>query len=371
MKHVAIFLPTLHGGGAERVMLTLSQGFAERGVSTDLVLAKAEGPYIKHVSNLVRVVDLNASRVLFSLPRLVWYLHQTRPHAMLTALEHANLVAIIARNMAKVETRLVISVRGTPSCVDALTQSLRVRIIPSLARMLYPSADSVVAVSHGVAEDVKRFYRLPASHVRVVYNPVMVGDILNKAQQPIGHPWLQGEMPPVILAVGRLSEEKDFVTLLRAFVHVRKMVDARLVILGEGRQRQMLERLITELNLKGYVDLPGFVENPYAYMRRAAVFVLSSRHEGLSNVLIEALACGTPVVATDCPSGPREILEDGKWGKLVPVGNPEALAEAIVETLQSPPSPQGLQRRASEFSVEASVEQYLQVLGIKCEPATY
>lgn len=368
---IAIFLPTLHGGGAERVMLTLSREFAKRGISTDLVLAKAEGPYLKQVFSDVRLVDLNASRVLFSLPRLVRYLRQVHPDAMLTALGHANLVAIVARRIAKVKTHLVVSVRDTPSLAVAHTQSLRARMIPFWARLLYPDADGVVAVSHGVAEDVKRFYRLPASRVRVIYNPVMVEDILSQAQQPIEHPWFQSGAPPVILAVGRLSEEKDFSTLLRAFVHVRKIVDARLVILGEGEQRQMLERLTSELNLKAYLDMPGFVENPYAYMRRAGVFVLSSRREGLPNVLIESLACGTPVVATDCLSGPREILEDGKWGKLVPVGNPEALAEAIVETLQSAPLPQNLQRRASEFSVEASVEQYLQILGVKCEPATY
>ncbi len=372
MSKIALYLPSLRGGGAERVFAVLAQGFAQRGYQVDMVLARAEGPFLTHVAPPVKVVDLEARRVVLSLPRLVRYLRQSKPDVLLSGLDHANAVAILASKVAGLPQNVAVSVHTTLSIATSRAPSSRGRLlVPLTARLLYRYASAIVATSRGVAEDLEKMLRLAHGRVRVIYNPIVTPELLERAVQPIDHPWFQPNMPPVILAAGRLTEPKDFATLLRAFGHVRKTVDARLVILGEGEQRSMLEQLTTELNLKGYVDVPGFVENPYAYMKRAAVFALSSRWEGFGNVLVEAMACGTPVVATDCPSGPREILEDGKWGKLVPVGNPEALAEAIVETLQSPPSPQGLQRRASEFSVEASVEQYLQVLGIKCEPATY
>lgn len=344
-------------------MLTLAQGFAERGVSTDLVLAKAEGPYLKQAPDGVRIVDLNAPRVLFSLPRLIRYLRRTRPDALLSALDHANLVAILARRVAGAPARLVVAVHNTMSLATKHAPTLRGQAIPALARWLYPAADRVVAVSRGVAEDITRLYCLPETQVRVIYNPVATPELLHKVSDPVSHPWFEQDMPPVILGVGRLTEPKDFPTLLRAFALVRQRVDARLMILGEGEERATLEQLASELKLQEYVALPGFVENPYAYMRRAALFVLSSRWEGLPTVLIEAMACGTPVVATDCPSGPREILEDGKWGRLVPVGNAEALAEAIVETLRQPPQLNPA-ARAADFSVEKAVEAYLDVLGL-------
>jgi glycosyltransferase involved in cell wall biosynthesis len=346
-------------------MLLLAQGFAQLGFSVDLVLAKAEGPFLKFVPENVRVVDLNAPRVLFSLPCLVRYLRQTRPEAMLSALDHANLVAILARRLARTPTRLVVSVRNTMSLASSNAPSTRGRLVPIFARWLYPTAERVIAVSGGVAEDIIRLYHLPKAQVRVIYNHVVTPELLSKASEPLSHPWFQPGEPPVILGVGRLTQQKDFITLIRAFALVRRQVEARLVILGEGEDRPRLEQLAAELGLQADVALPGFVENPYAFMRRSAVFALSSRWEGFGNVLIEAMACGTRVVATDCLSGPREILEDGKWGKLVPVGNPEALAEAIVETLHNPPSVDPTVR-AKEFSLEKAVEAYLDALGLSC-----
>jgi glycosyltransferase involved in cell wall biosynthesis len=287
----------------------------------------------------------------------------SQPSALLSAMEHANLVAILAWRWARVPTRLVVSVHNTMSIATQHAPQSKARLIPMLARWLYPQAHRVVAVSHGVATDILHLYQLPTAKVEVIYNPVVTPELMIQSQDTVEHPWLTAGEPPIILGVGRLTAQKDFATLIRAFARVRQSHEARLIILGEGEHRPILERLVRELGLQEWVALPGFVENPYAWMRRAAVFVLSSRWEGLPTVLIEAMACGTPVVATDCPSGPREILEGGKWGKLVPVGDAVGLAEAICQTLKEG-SPSDLSIRASDFSLERAVESYLQVLGL-------
>jgi len=360
---IAIFLPSLRGGGAERVMLRLACGLSKHNYKVELVLARAEGPYLKEVPTQIEVVDLNASRVLWSIRPLAQYLRSKRPSGLIAALDHANIAAIIAHQWVRLPTRLVVSVRNTSSIATRHARQTRARIIPALARWLYPKADKVVAVSHGVAADAVRFYNLPPEKVAVIYNPVVTPELIARSWEAVEHPWLAAGEPPIILGVGRLTAQKDFATLIRAFARVRQHDEARLIILGEGEHRPILEQLIGELGLQAWVALPGFVENPYAWMRRAAVFVLSSRWEGLPTVLIEAMACGTPVVATDCPSGPREILEGGKWGKLVPVGDAVGLAEAICQTLKEG-SPSDLSIRASDFSLERAVESYLQVLGL-------
>ena len=361
-RRLALFLPSLRGGGAERVMVHLARGFAERGFQVDLVLAKAEGPYLAEVPPSVRVVDLRASRVLFSLPGLVRYLRKERPYALLSALNHANVIVCLAHRLARVPSRLVISEHNTLSA--SRPQNARGRLLPWFMRWTYPWADAVIAVSQGVAEDLVRTLGISAERVKVIYNPVVDDDLLTKSKEPLDHPWFTEGAPPVILGVGRLTEQKDFPNLIRAFALVRAQRPARLMILGEGELRPQLEALVHELGLQDDVALPGFVKNPYAYMARAAVFVLSSRWEGLGVALIEAMASGTPVVSTDCPSGPREILEDGRWGRLVPVGDVDALAEAIVTTLDETEHPD-VAARAKEFNVNYAVENYLKVLLLK------
>ena len=231
-------------------------------------------------------------------------------------------------------------------------------------RWLYPKADFVVGVSQGVIDDLKRVLRFDSKKVQVIYNPIVDEELLRKTDEPLDHPWFRPGKPPVILGVGRLAKEKDFPTLIRAFALVRKERPARLMILGEGEERPNLEALVRELGLEEDVALPGFVDNLYKYMKRAAVFVLSSLWEGLPTVLIKAMALGTPVVATDCPSGPAEILEGGKWGCLVPPGDPKDLAKAILDTLEGGVSPvEAVTNVHKRFSVGSIVEQYLKVLG--------
>jgi glycosyltransferase involved in cell wall biosynthesis len=239
-------------------------------------------------------------------------------------------------------------------------------VVPFLARKLYPNADEIIAVSNGVADDLAQFLSLPRQRVRVIYNGVVSPEIVSAAHAPLIHPWFVPGAPPVILSVGRLTVAKDYAILIRAFARVLKSRQARLLILGDGEERQALEGLVKSLQLQDDVSLPGSVENPYPYFAHAAVFALSSIWEGLPSVLVEALALGTPVVSTDCASGPREILGGGMYGRLVSVGDDRALAEALAATLDSPPNAEQLAAfPVKQFTVHAAVEEYAQLIHAK------
>ena len=358
-ERIAFYLSSLSGGGAQRVMLTLANAMAEHGVQIDLVLVKARGPFLAQVHPGVRVIDLGVGNVTLSLPGLVRYLRRERPAALLSSLKHVNLVALIARRLSRVPLRLVVGEHNTLS--HSCKSGLKDRMLPHLMRVLYPKADLVVAVSQGVADDLCASLELAKEKVQVIFNPVVRSEIAEQAAAPLDHPWFRPGEPPVILGMGRLTEQKDFPNLIHAFAFVRKERNCRLMILGEGELHEELQGLVTRLGLSASVSLPGFVDTPFAYMGRAAVFVLSSRWEGLPTVLIEAMACGSPVVSTDCPSGPAEILERGEWGRLVPVGDSAALAAAISATLDDG-RPPIVMERAAMFRVEKARDRYLEVL---------
>lgn len=361
---VAFYLPSLRGGGAERSIVTLANAFAARGLDVDMVLATAEGPYLADLASDVRLVDLGARRVLTSLPGLSRYLRAEHPRALLAAMTHANVVAVMAHRLSRVSLRLVLSERNTLSRSMVSVTSLRSRGFLRMLRYAYTRADTIVAVSNGVADDLAHTVGLPRQRIEVVYNPIVSHAVFEKAAEPLDHPWFQAAAPPVILSVGRLNPQKDYATLLRAFAEVRQQMTCRLAILGEGASRDTLEALARDLGVWDDVTMPGFVPNPFNWMRKASVFVLSSAWEGLPGVLIQAMACGTPVVSTDCPSGPSEILAGGVWGRLVPVGDVEAVARAIEATLTSKTNPD-VASRALDFGVEHAVDRYLAVLGIE------
>lgn len=358
---LAIFLPELRGGGAQRSMLKLAGGIAGRGYAVDLVLTRAEGPFLAEVPASVRLVDLRANRVLTSLPALARYLRREQPAALLSVL-HANIIALLAQRLVGTRTRVVVSERNTLSRESRYYSSdIRMRLTPFLVRRFYPWADGIVAVSKGVADDLAEIAAIPKERVRVIYNPIVTPDFRAMAHEPGDHPWFGEGEPPVILAVGRLSAQKDFSTLILAFARLRQNHVARLLILGEGEERSALESLVEQFGLEQEVSLPGFIPNPYPYMTQAALFVLSSRWEGLPGVLIEALYCGVPLIATDCPSGPREILADGQYGRLVPVGDVNALALAMESALAG-----GVSRPPREswrpFELDVAVSRYVDVL---------
>jgi glycosyltransferase involved in cell wall biosynthesis len=296
------------------------------------------------------------------LPALVRYLQREQPEAMLSVFGYVNIIALWAWRLAGVRTRLFVNEQNTVSFEAGHASSRRGRLTPRLIKRFYPWANGIVAVSHGVSDDLARLMGVSPERIQVIYNPSVVrAEVQQKAAAPLDHPWFKLGQPPVILAVGRLQVQKDYPTLIRAFAQVRRKRPARLLILGEGRERPMLEAYIQELGLERDVCLPGFVTNPYAYMARASLFVLSSRWEGLPTVLIEALCCGVPAVSTDCPSGPREILRDGEYGRLVAVGEADALARAIEATLaaQTPTPPADSWR---PYELETVVSQYTNLL---------
>ncbi len=361
LKRLAIYIPSMRYGGAERAMLNLARGIANRGYAVDLVLAQAEGPYLAEIPESVRLIDLKAARVLKSLPALVRYLRRERPAAMLATWEHANIIALWARSLAGLPGQLVINEQNTISSSTRQASRRHGWLLPALARRFYPWADGIVAVSNGVADDLAKVTGTPRECIQVIYNPIITPEIQAQAQAPLDHPWFMPGQPPVVLAAGRLRPQKDFPTLIRAFAQVRSERPARLVILGDGPERPALVALVQQLGLEQDVSLPGFSENPYAYMARASLFVLSSRWEGLPTVLIEALYCGAPVVSTDCPSGPREILAEGRHGQLVPVGDAAALARAI-EAALAREAPRPPRESWQPFEMETMVSQYIDLL---------
>lgn len=362
-EKVTLFLPSLNGGGAERAMVNLAKGLSKFGFHVDLVLVKATGPYLAQVPQSVRVFDLKSKRVLKSLFPLVNYLRKERPKVVISALNHVNVITILAKQITGVDTRLIITEHSTLSVSQKHAQNKRSKFIPVFMRYLYPLADQVVAVSKGVAKDLACQIRLPIDKIKVIYNPIIDDQLLEKSWQKIEHPWFVDKRAPIILSVGRLTVAKDYPTLIKAFAQVRKQIPAKLVILGEGEERSELEKLVNSLGLYEDVWMPGFVENPYAYMRNANVFVLSSKWEGFGNVIVEALACDCPVIATDCPSGPKEILENGKYGTLVPVGDDKILAEKIKETLQSKKIQTNNKIKVYQlFSIETVANQYLSLI---------
>ncbi len=359
---ITLFLPSLIGGGAEKIMVNLARGFSERGHKVDLALVNAVGPFIKDIPDTVRLVDCGAKRIISSLPKLVNYLRQVKPDVMLSTLEPTNIIAVWARFLSRESFKLYLRMENTYSIELKNITQLKGRIIWKLAPVFYPCADGLITLSQGVADDFKNYVSLADDRIAVINSPVDIEDIKSKALLPIEHPWFKEGELPVILGIGRLAKQKDFPTLIRAFELLRKTKPARLVILGEGEERSVLENLVHESGLNNDVDMPGFVDNPYAYLSRASVFVLSSAWEGLSVVTIESLAVGTPIVSTDCPHGPSEVLDSGRYGKLVPVGDSPSMAEAILKTMSDRPEKSYLQYQSQKYSFDIKVNEYLKIL---------
>lgn len=357
---VAFFLPHLGGGGVERVVLNLINGLSARGHVVELVLMQATGALLADLPSHVHVVDLRLRgphEVVFgfALPGLARYLRAHRPRILYSGMTSINAVAIVARALANVDTRVVVSEHVPPS-VNVRTHVLK-RPLPLVIRSAYPHADAIVAVAGALADDLANVGRLPRDTIDVVYNPAVDDALLSQAVRDPGHPWLVADVP-VLLGVGRLTPQKDFGTLIEAFALVRRDRAARLVILGEGPDRAALEAQARRLGVSEDVSMPGFSAVPAAFMARASVFVSSSAYEGLAMALMEALACGCPCVSTDCLTGPQEILDGGRYGPLVPVGDAAALALAIMQTMDAPLPRDVLRTRGMAFSVDRSVAAY-------------
>lgn len=389
--HIALFMKSLAGGGVQRSVVTLARGLAEAGDRVDLIAARAQGPLRAEVPEAVRVIDL-ATRtplqilpslvktprggaallgpflgldpplVFGSVPALARYLVRERPDALISASSWANLAALRARRSAGVAIPVVVTERNTLSLRSSHQPKRRYRQLPRLIHRYYPEADRIVAVSRGVADDLAITADLPRDRIETIYNPVVTPELAARAREPAPHPWLGDGGAPVLLGVGRLHPAKGFDSLIRAFARLRAQRSCRLVIVGEGALRASLSSLAESLGVAADVSLPGYASNPFAIMARADVFVLSSAWEGLPGVLIQAMACGCPVVSTDCPSGPAEVLEEGVYGPLVPVGDDVALAVAIAQTLDAAVDGDRLRKRAADFSLARAVDRFRALL---------
>ena len=343
-------------------MSLLASGFVERGHQVDLLLARAEGPYLAAIPPQVRIVEFGEKGVSGCLLKLARYLRRERPDILVSAMSHVNVVALLANRLAGSPSRVVISERTSFASAKRNFRSPRDRATRALMRLTYRWADRIVVVASAIVDELAAGLRLNRSRLVMIPSPLVPDDLAARVRpEPDCAEYRKGK--PVILAAGRLTFEKDFHTLLRAFALLRTRHDAALVILGEGSDRASLMDLARELGVEADFALPGFVSNPFPFMRAASLFVLSSCLEGMPGVLVQAMACGTPVVSTDCRTGPREILEDGRWGALVPVGNPVGLADAMMAALARKDHPDVTQR-AKDFSEAMSIERYLEaVLG--------
>ncbi len=363
-RRLAIFVAFSGTGGVERVVFNLLQGLSHYDIAVDLVAVVGKKGWLPEMNwPNIRVIRLKATHTHLALFELAGYLRRERPEVLMAAKDRGVRIAVLARWLAGVNTRLVGQLHSTlAGLLDTQTPIQRwLRIAPM--RWLFPKADLIICVSQGVAEETRRLTGLPADKFVALPNPVITPDIYAKSREPLAHPWFDDPAVPVIVSAGRLTKEKDFATLIRAFNRVRRQLDCRLLILGEGPLRSDLERLIARLGLQERVILPGYHENPFMFMKKASLFVLSSAWEGSGNVLIEAMALGIPVVSTDCPYGPGETLAGGKFGTLVPVGDDAALAQAMLDTLKHPLPAKVLQDAAADFTVERSAKRYLEVLG--------
>ena len=372
---LAFIIPSLRGGGAERSTLAIARGLIARGYAVDLVLLSDNIALRDEVPQDARVLVLKHEQRPTTGPRvrvlarcgltialllrkrnirhalsIAEYVNDQRPDVLFPTLPDAKIGSLLATQFIAYNLRLVPVIRN-----NVMSRGRRNR---ALYRALFRYADHSVAVSSGVAESLETHSRVLGDRVTTIYNPVVTEELLALAEEPPDHSWFMDTGPPIVLAAGRLSRVKDFPTLLRAFEIATRDRPLRLVILGEGSWRTRLEQLVRTNGLCDCVSLPGWVPNPFAYMKRASVFVVSSRFEGLSGVLIQALACGCPCVSTDCPSGSREILQDGRIGPLVPVGDSLQLSQAIQHLLDSPPQPCILVNRAKHFGVQTAVASY-------------
>ena len=369
-KPIAFLLPDLEWSGLGRVAVNLAKEISSRGISVDLVVGSATGVFLKEIPPQIRIVDFerqiqprlqSALKILLPLRR---YLQIEKPTALVCYLYTCNVVTLMAKMLVRSKVKLVLVEHIILyEKQEKKQQKLQEIFRPILMRWLYPSADKVVACSQGLARDLEIYLGFNHGKIDVIYNPVIDEKLAEKANLFVEHPWFNKGEIPVVLGAGRLVRQKDFATLIRAFALVKKEQKVRLVILGEGQLKNQLLTLVGQLNLENDVAILDFVENPYAYMAKSAVFVLSSGWEGFGNVVAEALAAGAPVVSTNCPSGPAEILDNGKYGELVAVGNSQGMAEAILRVLS------GKVRSVDsawleQFTLKYSAQKYLELINI-------
>lgn len=360
---IAMFLPALEGGGAERVMVQLANAFERRGIRVEVLLATAAGPRLKELSSGVHVIELGGGGVIKAFPQLVRYLNNDPPAALLSTLDHANIVAAWSGALARTRGRIVLRQAMDP--LGMPPSGLSSRVVGRLMGPSYRRASHIIVLAEHMRETMVARKGIDPARISVVRNPVPSERIRALALEELDHPWLRaarGERP-LVVAAGRLTPQKDFSMLLNAVSRVARQTPVRLAILGEGPDQGALEAQARQLGVADVTVFPGFQQNPYPWMARADVIALSSRAEGMPNILLEAMALGRPVVSTDCPSGPKELLDSGRLGKLVPVGDDAAMAEAILQTIGGDhPSEEVLREAVAALGIDEIADAYIRLL---------
>ena len=376
---IALFFVSFRAGGGERVMVDLANGFVKDGLEVDICIIKPVGQYKDQVDSRVNIVNLDTGRIIFSLPKLISYLRRERPKIILSLDEYTHIMSLVGTFVSRSGTKSFLRIGNMFSVLFSKYKRIRDKMIPVISRNIYKYASGIIANSHGVAEDVVKVFKVNKDQIEVINNPKNLEDIRNKAKSDCGHRWLDKKDRPVVLFVGRLREQKDLPTLIKAFAKIQKETSSRLLFVGVGREQKRMEILIKKLGLENESDFFGFADNPYSFLNKADVFVSTSLWEGMSNSIVEAIVCGIPVVATDCNSGTREILapdkdplyriEEGteyaKYGALVPVGDVDEVAKTIKELLKNSERAgnyrQKSKERAKDFSLEFILGKYKKV----------
>lgn len=359
-KRICFFSPNFLGGGAERVISILAKNFSEQGYKVDLIVIEKVGPYLKDIPDSVNIIDFNCKKMVLSLPKLVQYLKNTNPDILFTSHIHVSTMVAFAKFISRVETKVVIR-QPTMLAPAKKEKSLSNLLRLELFLMSLKFVNKIILTSEYMKEEFLRYSLKNINKVVIIHNPVDISKIQKESCEQVCHDFFDdSENTPVIIAVGRLNKVKDFSTLIKAFSIVRKHTSCRLIILGEGELRSELIHLAKELNLLDQISMPGFVENPYKYMKNSNLFVSSSLWEGFPNGLVEAMACGLNIVATNCEGGSAEILENGKWGKLVPINDEITLATEITKLLKNKPSFNVIER-ANDFATDKIISKYEKV----------
>ncbi|MCY4732133.1 glycosyltransferase [Natronomonas gomsonensis] len=355
---ISLFIGRLNIGGAERVAVNLSKGLSNRNYDVEIILLKKEGELLDDIPSDVSITSLEVSRARLAFKPLIKYLFNNRPETIISFMTQANIITAVSNKLAGSPATTILTEHTTLSKKHSITTK-RDRL---LGKYTYRLSDHIVGVSNGVANDVAQWSNISEDGIETIYNPTIPESFLNKNYNMPDHPWFRDNNTSVILSAGRHVPQKEYSTLIKSFSRLVTDHNVRLILLGDGRLTDDYKNLVKSLGIEDYVLMPGFIKDPYDYMSHADVFVVSSKLEGLSLVIIEALGTGTPVVSTDCPHGPREILDNGKYGKLVPIGDDKEMATEIVNVLNSSTDPEFLKSRASDFTIEAIVKKYVELI---------
>ena len=357
-RPIAVYCGSLDGGSTAKIAVRLANGFAARGISTHLLVSSSSHPMPERIEPVVRIVDIGRMGIWTRIPRMALYLKRNQPAAVLTHRIRENVLTLRAARLSGLMTPVFVTVHGRMSVklrnmVGGKAKKRRREVL-----RFYPKNSGIIAISSDTESDVKELLGSDIS-VASIPNPIITPEMFESAREPVVHPWFLPDTVPTVIFAGRMEKEKDLFTLLRAFALLRRRAECRLLILGDGSLRPELEAECQFLNLVNDVDMPGWVANPYAFLSRADLVVLSSTWDALPTILIEALALGTPVVSTDCGAGPREILQNGCLGPLVPPGNPSALSEAMYKTLNNSLPSDVLRESGHRYDAQQNADRYL------------